>query len=92
MSAEVTQLPRAHRVGFAPDPAVVKHLEDALDLAKSGKIRAVATVVVYHDDLIADGSTGSGWALTEGTRFALSYGIQGLLTRFAQYCHIDRRT
>lgn len=90
--ADVTPLLRQHKTGFPPDPEVVKELEAALALAKEGKIRAVGLAAVYHDDLIPDGSTGDGWALTSGTRFALAYAIQSLQLRFAHYCHIDRQS
>lgn len=90
--ADVTPIPRQHKVGFAPDPGVIKELEAALALAREGKIRAVGLAVVYHDDLIPDGSTGDGWALTPNTQFALAYAIQSLQLRFAQHCHNDRQS
>lgn len=87
--AEVTPLPRQHKIGFPPDPEVIKMLEDALALAREGKIQAIATAVVYHDDLTPGGETGSGWALTVGTRFALAYAVEKLHTRFAHANHLD---
>lgn len=87
--ADITPLPRQHKNGFPPDPEVVKALEDALALAREGRIRAVGMAVVYHDDLEPGGETASGWALTSGTRFALSYAIEKLRTKFAHACHID---
>lgn len=86
--AEVTSLLRQHKTGFQPDPEVVKMLEDALALAREGKIRAVATAVVYHDDLVPDGETGAGWALTPGTRFALTYAVEKLQFRLAHGNHL----
>ncbi len=88
--ADVTPLPRPHKVGFPADPEVVKMLEDLLAMAREGRVQAVATAVVYHDDLVPDGETGSGWALAQGTRFALAYAIQGLEAKFARHCHIKR--
>lgn len=88
--ADVTPLPRQHKVGFPADPEVVKMLEDLLAMAKEGRVQAVATAVVYHDDLVPDGETGSGWALTPGTRYALAYAIKGLETKYAYHCHIER--
>lgn len=90
--ADVTPLLRQHKVGFPADPEVVKMLEDLLAMAKEGRVQAVATAVVYHDDLVPGGETGSGWALTQGTRFALGYAIQGLAIKFAHNCHIDRQS
>ena len=90
--AEVTPLPRQHKVAFAADPEVVKMLEDALALAREGRIQAFGMAVVYHDDLVPGGEAGSGWALTSGTRFALAYAIQKLHMRFSRHCHIDEDT
>lgn len=86
MSAEVRSIPVQHRVGFPPDPEVVKHIEDLLELAKSGKIRAVASAVVYHDGLVPDGEIGSGHCAPPGTRFALGYAISMLWYRFQKRC------
>lgn len=86
--AEVTPLPRQHKTGFSPDPEVVKMLEDTLALAREGKVRAVGMALVYHDDLVPDGETGSGWAMATGTRFALTYAVEKLQTRLAQCNHL----
>ena len=86
MSAEIRTLPVEHRIGFPPDPGVVKYCEDLLELAKSGKMRAISSAVVYHDESIPDGETGSGWALTLGTRYALNHALAQLCYRFQRFC------
>ena len=47
----------ATRGVLEPSPAVVKSLEEALALAKSGELVAVGLAVVY-----ADGATATMWA------------------------------
>lgn len=88
--ADVTTLhtgPRAVCKDFAPDPQVIKHVEAVLEMAKSGKLRAVATAVVYHDGLVPDGETGAGYVTTPGTRYALTYAVDKLSTKLSLANH-----
>lgn len=49
--------PRAVTNLDAPDPRVIRYLEEMLDLARKGEIRAVATAVIWR----ANGA-GGGWS------------------------------
>jgi hypothetical protein len=82
MSAEVKTLPVQHKIGFAADPSIVKQIEAMLELAKSGKLQAVGWACVYHDDLIRDGETNSGWAFAGPTAYALGHAISQLWWRW----------
>lgn len=58
----VSSLPVQVKVPFAPDADIVKHLEMLLELAKSGKLRGVASAYVLHDDLTEGGAANYAWA------------------------------
>ena len=75
----VTSKPEIVTRQFEPDPAVVKFVEELLEHAKSGKMRAIAVAVVYHNDLVPDGEADHGWAAIAGTvHWALDRAIHRL--------------
>ena len=77
----------AVKVPFAPVPEVIDELERLLAAAKSGKLRACAWAVVYHNDIAPDGDVDSGFARGPWTAFALTDAIERLRYRWqeAQY-------
>jgi hypothetical protein len=82
MTAEVKTLPVQHKIGFAADPNIVKQIEAMLELAKSGKLQAVGWACVYHDGLIRDAETNSGWAAAGPTTYALGHAVSQLWWRW----------
>lgn len=60
-----------HKERFAPVPALIKHCETLLELAKSGKLRSLAYAQVTHDDLVVGGEVDHGLVLTPFTKFAM---------------------
>lgn len=76
--AEVVGLRGAVPVG-APVAEVVEVLEDLLERARAGRLRAVAYVAVG-----ADGAVGTGWKVPpEGGGHAVASGILTLGWRYA---------
>jgi len=68
-------------VDAKPDPKLIKHIENILDQAKSGKIIAIACALQYTDD---DWSTG--WYA--GNKRTTTIHLMGTLNRLIyELCH-----
>lgn len=67
---------------FAPNVDVVKTLETALELARSGKLTSVALAWTEHDGLCADAQNNCAWKSPRGMKFALGESITRLRWRW----------
>lgn len=70
--------PRAVENEFAPDPELIRHCEQLLEQARSGKLRAVAYGTVVHDGLVPAGEVNWGFYNAAGAGFALGESISRL--------------
>ncbi len=81
--ARVVQFkPEAVVGSFAPIPELVEELTKLLEEAKSGKLRAAAYALVYHEDGKPDGTVSHGWTRGPYTAFAVTEAIELLSWRW----------
>ncbi len=76
---------KAVKVRAAPEPGLIKMLEDMLVMAKEGKLQGVACACVYANDLEAGGEVGEGWSMAGYTNYAMSHAIMRLQYKWARY-------
>ena len=66
-----------HPAKFEPDPRVIEDLEELLERARNGEIRALGTITECLDD---DGGRAVDWHLTGSVRWAAAlYGAAMML-------------
>ena len=88
--AQVMRLPTRVRTITNEVPEVVAMLEQLLERARKGDLRAIACAAVYSDGLTADAGSNTSWALDKHTNFALGDGIRQLGHDWGEYVRARR--
>lgn len=77
MSDNVVKLKPEETLPNEADPEIVAKLEELLELAKSGELRAIAYATVRPNNML-----GTGWIGTAGTRYPVAGAVGMLHTRY----------
>lgn len=85
-------MPQPVKVAHAADADVVAHVERLLDLAKTGKLTALATAAVLSDDLKPEGEVDHGWIVSTGAGWALDRAVNRLKFYWDIFSHGTARS
>lgn len=75
-----------YRGGFAPDPSLVKVLEELLEHAKEGRLRSLSYAAVLADGMKEAGFTQWHIAVSPMTQYAMSHALLMLFTDWQAFC------